>query len=84
MDPLFTNTFHACRLAMKLASESPGRYGGRYIARDGEDQVIVLDDDDPERYPDANVIAHVTPDTVYPIGRAGQWLNEDGSISFVD
>ncbi len=71
MDLLFVNAFHACRLAMKLAATSPGRYGGRYIAREGEG-VVVLDDDDPERYPDANVLAQVTPDTVYAIGRAGQ------------
>ena len=66
---------------MKLAATSPGRYGGRYIAREGEDRVIVLDDDDPERYPDANLIAQVTPDTVHAIGHAGRWLNADGSVS---
>ena len=48
MDLLFVNAFHACRLAMKLAATSPGRYGGRYIAREGEEGVVVLDDDDPE------------------------------------
>jgi hypothetical protein len=46
---------HACRVAMVLAAEEPGRYGGRYVARswvDGRTLFIVLADDDPDVYQD--------------------------------
>lgn len=80
MNALHTKTYQACRTARFLAGQSPGRYGGRYIARD-RDEVIVLDDDDPELYPDADIIAQVTPNAVYAIGAAREWLMEDGSVT---
>ena len=80
----------ACRRAMQLAAQSPGRYGGRYVARKWNAQrqqteFFVLDDDDPERYRDdeaLDILAQVTPTKVYGIGRARHWLREDGTVWF--
>ena len=80
----FDNLSLACREGMKLAGESPGPYGGRYISRTTGDEFIVLDGDDPEVYKgDAHdIYAHVTPEMVYPIGHARGYLEEDGSINW--
>jgi len=73
----------ACRAAMKTARQSPGRYGGRYVARNEEGTVEVLTHDDPDLLTDEwDVLAHVQPDKVYPVGRARTWLNEDGTTTF--
>ena len=76
----------ACKEAMKLAAESPGLYGGRYVARScPKGEFIVLEDDDPDRYNNdesVDIIAHVQPDIVHPIGRARNYLKEDGSVVF--
>jgi hypothetical protein len=66
---------------MRLATESPGRYGGRYVARNDKGKFFVMDDDDPDKIGDVDVIAQVTPDCVYPIGRARCFLNSDGSVN---
>lgn len=74
----------ACNDAMALASEKPGRYGGRYVARKG-DEFVVLDDDDPDKFRDdesIDILAQATPTKVHAIGRARNFLNEDGSVEF--
>ena len=78
-----------CDKAMKLAAESPGRYGGRYVARGltEEDGFFVLPDDDPDLYRDdesLDILAQVTPTKVHAIGGARRFLNEDGSVDFGD
>ena len=80
---LFEAVSQACRDAMAAAADSPGRYGGRYVARTLDGEGLVICDDDPETVPDdLDVIAQCTPDVVHPIGRAQQWLREDGSVIF--
>lgn len=72
-----------CKHAMTLAAESPGRYGGRYVARNTQDEIVVLDDDDPETVADdIDVLAQVTPDRVWAVGHARGYLNDDGSVTF--
>lgn len=81
-----------CKEAMRLAAESPGRYGGRYVARryNAEtqlDEFLILDGDDPEDYPEdpedtLDILAHVAPDEVRPVGSARHWLNRDGTVDF--
>lgn len=79
-----------CHEAMKLAAKKPGRYGGRYVGRrylkvEKRDEFVVLADDDPSTVPkDVDVLAQVTPYTVYPIGRARFYLLADGTVSFPD
>jgi hypothetical protein len=76
----------ACGEAMRLASESPGRYGGRYVAHKG-DQIVVLDDDDPERYrnggeDEVDILAHVQPEVVYPVGRMAACCDKEGVVTY--
>jgi len=78
----------ACDKARELAVSKPGRYGGRYVAErynpnTKRQDVIVLDDDDPDRYRDdetLDIFAQATPTKVYGIGRARHWLLEDGTV----
>ncbi|MHC4406868.1 MAG: hypothetical protein ACYTG0_45205 [Planctomycetota bacterium] len=73
----------ACKAAMKKAKQMPGRYGGRYVARNNAGIVRVLTHDDPDLLGEEwDVIAHCTPDKVLPIGHARNWLNDDGSVTF--
>lgn len=71
---------------MKLAGESPGIFGGRLFVRtfiDDADIYVILDHDDPMRLigqPDVDAIAQCMPDKVLPIGRAANWINEDGTV----
>lgn len=68
------------------AQHDPGRYGGRYVARqyvNGQDEFVVLEDDDPEKYRDdenIDVIAHVTAEAAHGIGHARHWINSDGTV----
>lgn len=79
----------ALKDGMQAATEKPGRYGGRYVARQYDraakaDRYLVLADDDPDLYRDdesLDVLAQCTPKTAYGIGRARHWINEDGTIS---
>jgi len=73
----------ACKAAQEAARQRPGRYGGRYVARDNDGIVEVLTHDDPDRLDRDHwdVIAHCTPEAVYPVGRARYWLNDDGTIN---
>lgn len=75
----------ACQRGIMAAREKQGRYGGRYIARTGEDKFIVLDDDDPEKYRDSediDIIAQATPELVYGIGRSASYIQPDGTVEF--
>lgn len=82
----YTDVEVACKHAMAAAKKSPGRYGGRYVAcyqhkPSNETVFAVLDDDDPDLYrdnEDLDIIAHVQPKIVHPLGRARYWLDETG------
>lgn len=81
-----------CDAGRQAATEKPGRYGGRYVARISEkvngqwrERYEVLPDDDPAlcdspAWRKWDVFAQCTPDTVHPIGPARRWLNSDGTL----
>ncbi len=76
--------------AMAAAKESPGMFGGRYVARSydkkaGKDIYTVLSTDDPEskavRRRDIDILAHAHPDKCYGIGHSRAWINPDGTVN---
>jgi len=75
--------------ARKAATEKPGPYGGRYVARRYDrkakkDVYIVCKTDDPngkESKDDSlDILCHVRPDACYGIGFARNYVNLDGTI----
>lgn len=79
-----------CQEAMQAAAEKPGRYGGRYVGRrydkaNNEDLLVILDDDDPKTVPDEiDVLCHVTPGRVLPVGRMRHFMDDQGNVTFPD
>jgi len=72
-----------CMATQQLAATFPGPYGGLYVGRWADGTFSCLDTDDPEKVPDDfDVLAQVTPDRVYPIGRAANYLRADGTVNF--
>jgi len=85
----WTKLTEACHEAMKQATEKPGRYGGRHVARKynrktKQTEFLVLSDDDLDRVRDPylDVLAQVMPTKVCPIGGARNYLQPDGSVVF--
>lgn len=79
-----------CQEAMRAAAAKPGRYGGRYVARRYDrvaetDVFMVCDDDDPDAYradESIDILAHVIPTEVRPLGYARTYLQSDGTVCF--
>lgn len=90
----FADLEHYLKLAMTLAGERPGRYGGRYVAWLENSALkphcgawVILDDDDPDKYRHIvilDIVAYVTPYRCYGVGRARHWITEDGTVDLSD
>lgn len=78
------------RLAMDLAAKSPGKYGGRYVARTynrsaKRTEFLVLAGDDPDAYRDEldlDILAQAMPTHINAIGAARQYIHADGHLEF--
>lgn len=78
------------RKGMELAKSQQGKYGGLYVGRyyDKTKKLttfVVLNDDDPEKVNDVeilDILCQCTPDKCWPIGHARNYIREDGSVKF--